>query len=305
VVLDTVSYLGHGARRTGRGYYEGRLDERQLTWLANDLALVPPERLLVLAMHIPLRSYFTEDPAGVSVENLDALLEILAGREAVLAVAGHLHNNEHHHLSRADGFDSPVPLHLHTLAAVSGSWWSGPPDERGIPWALQSDGTPNGYHVMMVDGTRVQMRYRAAGRPAEHQMRISFETARDDGRRSGRRRARSRDGVPVGRVGLDRVPATEILVNLFDGGPASRVDVRVGEREPVEMTRVRRPDPFVERLLRQHGKTMKSFVRAVPCSHLWSAGLPDDLGPGVHAIQVTASDDYGQRHEGRAILEVE
>ena len=67
VVLDDVHYLGS---RLGRdkerprtaGKYEGRIEGRQLAWLANDLRHVPKERLVVLGMHIPLRC--AVDPVG-------------------------------------------------------------------------------------------------------------------------------------------------------------------------------------------------------------------------------------------------
>ncbi len=48
-----------------------------------------------------------------------------------------------------------------------------PPNPRGIPIALQGDGTPNGYYIMSVRGTEVTMRYKAASLPAGHQMRIT------------------------------------------------------------------------------------------------------------------------------------
>ena len=46
-----------------------------------------------------------------------------------------------------------------------------PPNPRGIPIALQGDGTPNGYYVLSVRSTEVVMRYKAASLPADHQMR--------------------------------------------------------------------------------------------------------------------------------------
>ena len=47
-----------------------------------------------------------------------------------------------------DGWRGEKPLHLHTLSTVSGSWWSGPDDDRGIPTTVQRDGTPNGFRIM-------------------------------------------------------------------------------------------------------------------------------------------------------------
>lgn len=304
VVLDTVDYLGKEAQRGRLGRtYEGRIDERQLAWLENDLEYVPRDRLVVLAMHIPLRSASDKESSSVNVTNLPELLDVIEGREKLLAIAGHMHNNEHHYFSKEDGFDSPTPLHLHTLAAVSGSWWSGPFDERGIPTAVQSDGTPNGYHVMSVDGTDVRMRYQAAGKAADHQMRVMIEPT-SDGEKSKKRRRGHRDASPGGRVALDRVPFSEVVVNLFDGGPYSRVEFRIGTHAPVSMRRVHRTDRYVKDLYRRHKATKKRWVHPALCSHLWAAELPADLGPGVHTIRVEAVDEYGQRHKAHKVIEI-
>ena len=76
------------------------------------------------------------------------------------------------------------------LGTVSGSWWSGPFDPRGIPTTDQRDGTPNGYHVLEVDGVDMTVRYKAAGFPDDYQMRILFDVAhhglRPDGLRDFR-----------------------------------------------------------------------------------------------------------------------
>ncbi len=39
-------------------------------------------------------------------------------------------------------------------------------------------------------------------------------------------------------------------------------------------------------------------------SHVWTARLPGDLGPGVHTITVRATDEYGARHVAQKIFEV-
>jgi 3',5'-cyclic AMP phosphodiesterase CpdA len=304
VVLDTVDYLGRDAQRGRLGRtYEGRVSERQIAWLENDLEHVPTDRLVVLAMHIPLRSLSDRKSSSINVANLPDLLDVIGGREKLFAVAGHMHNNEHHYFTKEDGLDSQTPLHLHTLAAVSGSWWSGPFDERGIPVAVQSDGSPNGYHVMSVGGTDVRMRYQAAGKPADYQMRVTIEPA-SDGEKSRKRRGSRKNASPDGRVALDRVGSSQVVVNLFDGGPNSRVEYRIGERAPVSMHHVHRQDRYVKDLYRRNKATKKRWVQAARCLHLWEADLPADLGPGIHTIRVEAVDEYGQRHEAHKVLEI-
>ena len=38
----------------------------------------------------------------------------------------------HHYFSVESGFSGPSPHHHHVMTTVSGSWWSGPYDHRGI-----------------------------------------------------------------------------------------------------------------------------------------------------------------------------
>ncbi len=308
VALDTVHYEGTSAGSEdpdplGAGSYVGALGERQLQWLANDLELVPAERSVVLAMHIPLSSQLDPDSPSINVRDRGQLFEILAGRRHLLALAGHLHIAEHFYFDADDGFEGPRPLHLHTLSAVSGSWWSGPLDERGIPVSLQRDGAPRGYYLMDVDSADIRLRFRATGKPSDHQMRITVDTGFPRPREEIRRDYRH--GELLGnRLELSQLYAARVLVNLFDGGPRSDVRFRIGAGPERGMERVLRTDPFVEELFQRQADTIKPWVEAIPSTHLWSAPLPDGLGPGVHTITVVAVDEYGAAHTEHKLFEV-
>jgi calcineurin-like phosphoesterase family protein len=58
------------------------------------------------------------------------------------------------------------------------------------------------------------------------------------------------------------VSATDLIVNVFDGGPRTSVEYRIGGRAPVPMQRVRRPDPFVEEVFARNEATKKPWVKA-------------------------------------------
>lgn len=270
VVLDTVNFLGNKQNRIKPHLseqdvaYEGWVVDRQLAWLKNDLALVPEDKLVVLTMHIPLAAHGDRKSVRGYVNNSDELLRIIGKREHVMAVSGHLHSTEHHY------FESG--LHIQSITTVSGAWWGGPKDDRGIPVAYQECGTPNGYHVMAVDGNEATIRYKAAGKPEDHQMRLFLD-------------------------------GTTLVVNLFDGGPRSRVEYSLDGRAPVAMERSYRNDPFVDDLFIRNKNTYKSFVRIDPSSHLWVSELPENLESGVHAITVEAVDEYGRTHTGSLVFE--
>lgn len=308
VVLDNIVYEGHGQAKPddprGRAGYEARIDEVQLAWLEQDLAFVPEDKLIVLAMHAPLRTYAgkPEHPAA-NTRNRGDLLALLAGRRHLYAVAGHTHTTEHHYFGEGDGFAGPGTFHHHVLATVSGSWWSGPRDARGIPVADQRDGTPNGWHVLEVDGNRFATRYQAAGAPASHQMRIAFDVAHH-GYRAEVLRDFRHGALLDGRFSQDEVAAARVVVNLFDGGPRSTVELRVGERPPIPLVRTETFDPTVNELFLRHPEATKPWVKAIPSSHVFVADLPDDLPPGTHTLHVRAVDEFGREHRAHRVVEI-
>ena len=306
VVLDNIDYRGNGASDPadyrGSGGYEAKISERQLRWLENDLAAVPEDRLVFLAMHSPLKTYTGDRPSS-NTTNRKALFKLLSGREHLYAVAGHTHTNEHHYFGKADGFEGPGEFHHHVLGTVSGSWWSGPMDERGIAVAEQRDGTPNGYHLLDIDGNALSVRFRAAGRAPDYQLRIVFDSHFYQHTPVGRRDVRH-GALLAGSISEDQVHSTRVLVNLFDGGPKSKLMMTVGAGEPVEMKPVREFDPHTKELFDRFRDQKKPWVEALPSSHLWAADLPKSLSAGTFTVSVQATDDFGQVHHAHRILEV-
>lgn len=303
VVLDNIHYLGNGEADPGdvrgSGGYVPRLDEAQLDWLEAELSHVEDDRLVFVAMHAPL---------GIEVgtyrtENRERLFELLEGRPNLYSVAGHTHTTHHLYFGEEEGFDGPGTFHHHILSVVSGAWWSGPFDASGTPISDQSDGTPNGYHVLEVSGTDMSVRYKGAGLPADEQMRIVFDVAHHGLRPDGVRDFDMGELLD-GRMRADQVPAAAIVVNLFDGGPRSTVEYSVagGPWQPLE--RVLRADPYMLEVYARNADSKKSWVDAGPATHVFEADLQDDLPPGTHVVSVRATDEFGRTHHGHTILEI-
>ena len=306
-VLDNIEYQGNGqadpADYRGNGGYEAAFGKRQLRWLERDLEFVPDDKLVFLAMHAPLERY-TGEGSQAATRDGKRLLKLLGGRSHVYAVAGHTHTTEHHYLDEADGFPGPGELHHHVLATVSGSWWSGPLDERGIAIAEQRDGTPNGYHVLEVDCNQAAVGYRAAGAPASYQMRVVIDASHHHDLPVVLRQFRMGELLD-GRLSADQVAPARVVVNLFDGGPRSEVVMRVGGGPEIPLARTRMPDPFVRELFLRNPDVTKPWVKAVPSSHVFVADLPDDLAPGTHTLTVRGRDEFGRIHHAHRILEIE
>jgi hypothetical protein len=303
LMLDDVDYLGPDPTKPrGAGKYEGRLNEGQLEFVRNVLAHTPDDTLIVIVLHIPLKTAVGPDP-WQNLVNRQALFDLFEGRRHTVSFAGHTHTTEHHYFDAADGWKGPEPHHHHVLTALSGSWWSGPFDHRGVPSADSRDGTPNGFHILSVNGLTYATRFIPAKEPNGRQMRLSI-----DSRFHGISKDADRDfsqvrllGSPVPR---DALSASTLIANVFDGGEKTKVKIIIGDRASIEMTRSSRPDPFVQEVYDRNEATKKPWVKAENSSHIWIARLPGDLKPRTYPVVVEAIGEYGQPLSGRLVLEV-
>ncbi|MCW5944058.1 MAG: calcineurin-like phosphoesterase family protein [Fimbriimonadaceae bacterium] len=271
VVLDNVVW--HGAARPG---YHGEFTERQLEFVKNDLALVPKDRLVVIAMHIPL----------VDVRNKEAFYRLIEDRPHTFSLSAHTHIQAHHFIGEEGGWKGATAHHHLNHATVCGSWWEGAPDERGIPHATMADGGPNGYSIVEFDGPRYRVMFRPASRPAEEQMNI---------------------WIPE-EIALEESAETEVIVNVFAGSERSVVEMRVGEGAWSPMARFEGKDPFFLKLKELEASPTPppglKLPGAANTKHLWKANLPARLAPGTHAVEVRTTDMFGQTYVDRCIVRV-
>jgi len=298
LMLDNVEYFG--ARAGGDCAYQGRFGKRQLAFVANVLNETPVDRLVIAAMHIPLCTHLDPDDPASNTMDGSALIKLLEDRPSV-SFAGHTHTTEHHYLSSGKSRFAETPHHHHVLTAVSGSWWSGPYDRRGVAAADSCDGTPNGFHVLSIEGNRCTTRFVPAKDSNARQVRIMIDLGARRSRADENARMLELLGAPIER---NEVGSADLVVNVFDGGPRTLVEYRIGERAPVRMERERRIDPFVQEVFARNQATKKPWVEAEPCSHIWVARLPPDLEVGTHCINVRVVDEYAREHHDHLVLEV-
>lgn len=293
IVLDNVHYFGYNPGRPRSGQYCGLIGEQQLTFVRNILAHLPTDQLVVLSMHIPLATY--QDPTNPADNTADrlALLDLLAGRPHSISFSGHMHLSEHHYLT---GGGRSEAHHHQVLAAASGGWWGGPRDRRGIPFADSPDGSPNGYHVLSVDGSRYTTSFLAASGKSAQGLRAVVQG-------SDRRKLSAVSDTPIPAAALGDC---RLIVNVFDGGPKTEVtyDIEGRSAARIVMQRTAAPDPFFADLCERHASLQKPWVRPVPSSHLWTAPLCASLAPGAHRLTVRAVDEYGRELTAHMMLEV-
>jgi len=279
LVLDDVDWVEFEGKRK----YVSGLGEEQLAFIKNDLAKVPDEQLVVVMMHIPYVNS-TKWP-GTDKQQLFRILET---RSHCISLAGHTHHHEHRFIGEADGWKGKQPHHQIINGTVCGAWWSGAPDENGIPHTTMSDGTPNGHTVMTFDGNRFRMQYRVARRPASYQMSITSQESYD----------------------AAALQNAEIQANIFNAWPMAKVQMRLlPGGDWTTMERISRPDPqFVriaewERRFELDGLWMK-MPRPRHCPHLWGARLPTSLPGNTYRIEIRAENPDGEVLTGSRLIRV-
>jgi len=268
IVLDSVYREGEE--------FHGELGERQLDFIRNDLAHVPDDYLVVLAMHIP----------AVELRDRKALFSIIQERSHLFMIAAHWHGIEHLFLGPDDDWHGESPLRLYVAGATCGSWWTGKKDASGIPHSTMSDGSPNGYSVLSVDGNNYSFRYKAARRPADYQMNITAPE----------------------QVTAAKATATLIVVNVFAASERATVEMRLGEAGAwTAMTRQRGVDPFVKAFHEREkagAPEEASWGNPTETNHLWIGNLPANPPAGMTVLYVRVVDSFGARHSGRRLIRI-
>lgn len=225
---------------SGMTDYVGGFTGTQKHWLDSVLNVGAPA-LTVLATHIPFSQ----------MKGRDSVLALVPEATRMLYVSGHTH-----YVSR----DESVPELI--VGATCGSWWRGVKDTDGIPYALQSCGSPRGYFIADFhrDG-RYDLSYKCVGRPASEQL--------------------SAWAIPVG----SDTCSYRLCVNVFGGSTDGIVRVRVPRRgrgvcgKSYLCERSNTTAPEVEKVIRFNASLSREYrrthrtefipLRRKPSPHLW------------------------------------
>ena len=260
--------------------YVGGFRPDQFAFLERTLPTLPKDRLLVLAVHIPL----FEEQGRDSFRDADRarLFALLRDFPHVLLLSAHSHAQRHAFHGEANGWHGAQPLHEYNVGAACGAYWSGLKDAAGIPDATMADGTPNGYAVLTV---------KPGGDYA-----LAWHNARDA--------ADAQIGLHAPNVlRQGAYPAWGVYANVYMGDDDTRVEYRVDDGEWKPMRKVLQPDPdlLAENARDDEADALRGYDRspeAEPSPHLWRGALPTDLAVGGHKVEVREFDRW--RGEQRA-----
>lgn len=233
---------------SGMTDYVGGFTERQKHWLDSVLNMGvgetrgrKPSRvcgtpaLTILATHIPFSQ----------MKGRDSVLALIPDISRLLFVSGHTH-----FVSRDDSIPELI------AGAACGSWWRGVRDSDGIPYALQSCGSPRGYFIADIhrDGT-YDLSYKCIGRPASEQL-SAWAVPNDSTGRSYR-----------------------LYINVFGGSSDGVVRISGLGRKTYSCERSLVAAPEVEQVIRLNASRSRDYrkahrdefipLRRKPSPHLW------------------------------------
>lgn len=279
IVLDDILYPNP---RTGKGYLGG-FRKDQLDWIENDLKLVPKDRLIVLAFHIPL---YHENSDVFRNEDRQRLFDLLQPYPNTLSLSAHTHYQTQLFYKAEDGWKQSKPHHEYNVGTTSGDWYSGNFNKQGVPSSTMRDGTPKGYMFLNIKGNQYSFDYKVAGEQPDYQIRL-FGT-----------------GV-VAKKYLSRHP---LYANFFIGSKDDLVEYRVNGGEWKAMKYTTDIDPhYTANLYQYDGATSLQEGRRpsdpVKSSHLWRVNLPK-LDVGNHTVEVRATDMFGRKYLQQKTIQV-
>lgn len=274
IVLADIEW--HGKTDTNKPYYIGNIDDRQLEWIKNDLRLVDSEKLIVFTMHIPPKTIIS-DADGDKIVNIAKLYDLIKDRKRVLMLAGHNHTAEQYILDEKSGYPGRRPVDMIVCSAVCGAWYGGPKDERGIPVAIQQDGSPNGYYIFKFSGTKYSFEFKPSSMSIDNQIRIS----------------EPQDFI----LQTPEIAQAQIVANVFNAGEKCVVKCIIDNGSPQVMNYTIMEDPYVVNFIKVNKAEFRDWVAPLKSNHIWTLPMPADLTPGIHRIIVTTILDSGRKVE--------
>lgn len=276
IVLDNIRWIVEGDKR----YYQTGLGADQMSFLKNEINRLNKDQLLVIMAHIP----YEESTKWINENEKQLFYNILSSHPNSVSMVAHKHWHYHHFINNTYGLPENNIHHMISIGAVCGAWWSGIPNEYGIPHAMMSDGTPNGYAFLNINKDKWKIDWKVAGKPNHHQMHIY---APDE-------------------ILYNEKKEFKIIANIYNALPDANVKLKIGKTDKwIDMIRTPQKDPF-----RIAAKKLEKQINEVPwrkigeptiSNHIWEATYKSELTPGVHLIHIISKDAWNE-FEGKKLI---
>jgi hypothetical protein len=267
VVLDNIDW----SVKDGKRRYIANFGERQREFLKKDLELIPDSQMVVLLMHVPF----------LDCEDHQEMFRLIEKRPFCVSVSAHRHVHTHQFFGDDEGWKGEKEHHHIVNVTVSGSWWSGAKNDRGVPHSTMGDGAPNGYSIMKFTDGRYMLDFRGAGLSEREQMLIQMP-----------------DEVTIGKD-------SEFWVNVYNGSSKSKVEFAVDDDSNWQTIEQKlAADPNFTRMHKLESQVQPpiepKLTKPKKSFHLWQGMVPKGLKEGTHLLRVRTTDMhervfYGQR----------
>nr|WP_319395410.1 calcineurin-like phosphoesterase C-terminal domain-containing protein [uncultured Desulfobacter sp.] len=336
VILDSVEYPSAGSSS-----YNGKISDAEMEWLANDLAYVPMDKLIVLNMHIPIVSDLDRTSDRHQVDNREDLYALLDGRK-VVSLGGHTHTLSHFKAGdELDGWGQQTPFDQIIVGAACGSWWSGDLDDTGVPVSYMRDGVPRGHMVFAFSGNDYEDVYKAGAKAYDKQIHMAFLT--DEFQSWYDSRAAGED-VTINDlenrniISSDQLSTTKLVANVWSANKEDKVVCVFDKNRRTTVTAQYSEDimdpyalPLEMYVLRgvpgfalfdknwdngaftgtQYGPgqavDLGDWLHTTPgrSTHLFQCSVPTDLEVGPHSVEVLTRNASGKVFREKLVFEVE
>lgn len=255
--------------------FRGGITKKEFSFVESDLKMVDTGKLVIVVFHVPLQNGTAD---SYRKEDRDRLFSILDKYPHVFVMSAHTHNQRQDFYGEDFNWHGDKPLYEFNVGTTCGNWWSGQINEQGVADSKMSDGTPRGYAYLNIDGNQYSADYKVSGMPASYQINLFHRKVMNTIWWEGR---------------------TFIYANFFMGYKGSKVECRIDDRPWKPMKFVGGDDPaFVAELYKwdMADTLMRGRRPTEPgnSTHLWTAPLPENIGLGMHKIEVRATDVFGR-----------
>ncbi len=180
ILLDNIlfknEYPGTSANDPlmGRRNYIAGFRQDIVEWVRQDLSYVSKDTPIVVGTHSPFCNWegTVRNSEFQTQAEWEEFLNMFADFKEVDFLSGHAHQSRMH---RIPGYGSN--MYEHNISAVCGSWWESSEGSGGTSGTsgkvgainICREGTPAGYFVYEVSGTKRKWHFKATGVPASRQ----------------------------------------------------------------------------------------------------------------------------------------
>lgn len=285
IALDNNVYINNGGAEgvSGDRTFRSYLTQIQLDWLRKDLALVDKQTPILVGLHCPIFGFNSDlevTNAMYAESDRTNLLNCFEGFTDVHFLTGHTHYNH-------NTVYSPSIMEHNTAAACSTWWWTG---KYGNGQVCR-DGSPGGYSIFEIDGTKIKWRYKGFGLDADRQF-LTYDMNQVKRHFSINQMAVNFLKVYPSRDDYRDVGENIVYINVWNWDADWEIKVNDGTRDlPVDQIYQRDPLHTISYdvpRVSEAGEYTQSFA-STPLIHLFSVQAPD----ANTTLTITVTDRFG------------